>query len=881
MKSLIRFWKKYYFQLSASFLFPFFYYAPYLRVFGKGNERLYYYFIDELCLYVPQFMHSYFSSKNIIFSGIDFFTANGSSEFFLRPNIVTAYPIYFLISFLTNIRGIEGFFLLMLFIIFFHASIAMFFAQILAKKFFRFSTVASLFFAVFLVFSSKTMTAKQFPPFYYMVMLIPLLMYVSLSSLSIKNRISLFFISGVYVLMFLTGYIPLALASVVITIIFVSLYHIYINKKGYVKKSLPGLVRLFIPVGIASVVVGPFYFAILKYHKIASTMPADIKTIAHSVCLQLSDLLTIFSYGIFRIKEIEITTLYIGLIPIVAIFIYVFSNSNKGKLRSFQKRLIAIILPIVLISFLISFGDMFGLSSVFYSLVPGLGGMHLYARYMLITNVFFSLLVTILFSSALKKKDYRIGKVLIILSVILFLFLNIFIYLGNTASLHLIRFNTVLVEILFLMFFFIAYLKLSRKWIFYVGIVLIFILNTTYFYAYTDANHVYAKDYIYLHKDDEKGMINFIKTNSQKELIKYVNLMPNPRNVYIPRNYPWMVQKEIKLSNYLGYELHLASDLRYREKFPFYERINFEWLWKTGVDFVICDNKTYEKHKIYLDMFIDKNLNYKLYDGSRMYRLKPMTRSFKPNKYLFALETSSQKETILTITIHGKEYEVKTGPSSAFIKFNFTTEFDMDSIDLVIEKNSDEDVMIKNLYIRGYDLNNNIKYIPIALIEFDNNYTSLESLPDGWRRYLKNTKGTVRIKRTWNINEDTEKVFDNGIIKIVGDISNMTLNNFYTDYSKRVSFDVTVDKNPINIYYQLFPIKNIKVFINGKRFISEDTENLLNFTLHQGKYKILLKYSNGLLSFFNFMLLIYFTLYFVLILYYIKKNYIRGGSYVN
>ncbi|MFH1715559.1 MAG: hypothetical protein ABH857_05160 [Elusimicrobiota bacterium] len=860
MKKILSIIKKYNFELIASLVSSFIFYSPYLRILGRGNKKLYYFFIDELCLYGPQFIHSYNLFKRGIFSGVDFLTANGSSEFFLRPNIITAYPLHHLLFSIVKLSNLEAFFSIMIFLGAVHVVFAVFFSQLLAKRFFGFDRISALFFSVFLVYSSKTIIAKLFPPFFYIVALIPVLLYFALVSLSVKDRFKLFLLSGMYLPVFLSGYIPLSVSAIVYVIIFSVLYCVYMMNKGDWKSSKKAIISLFIPPAIASFVTAPFYLAILKYNKIASTVPVNLKSIAHEVSLKMADLITSLSYGIHIFNESEMPTLYLGLIPLSMILLYILSNSKNGRIEEAHKKLILISSPLAVMPFLISFGSSIGLSDIFYSIVPFLGNMHLYFRHLLITNVFFSIIVTIYFISAVEKEDQTIVRRIFIAAFGLFSLIGLFLYIGPAPRWHMFRWNNILIELLFLLIFLFVYSAYKKKVIIYTAILFIFILNTTYFYDFTDANFIYAKDYIFLHEDDEKGMAEFIKKNCAKDLPKYINCMPNERNVYVPRNYPWFVEKNIKLSNYLGYELHLASDLRFRAKFPYYEQIDYDWLWRTGADFVICGAEARNKHKEQINLAIDDTLSYGLHDGSRIYKLKPMTKQFPKGAYMFALEASSQNNTLLTIKIQGREYVVNSGNNSTVTQFDFITDTDTEYIDVEIFKNNDNPVSIKNLYIRGYDENKNIKYIPIELIDFDKSFSPVQVVPDGWIRDLNGNKTLLRISRYWDVDLYPENSYNNGIIKIPNLSDKMAVTDFYANYANKISFNTKSD-NKLTVYYLLFPSRNLRLYIDNKERSYKLEKEQMVFVVPPGAHEVKIKYKNTLLSLFNIFYLVYFIIF--------------------
>ncbi|MFH1715560.1 MAG: hypothetical protein ABH857_05165 [Elusimicrobiota bacterium] len=861
------------YQIITSVILPFLFLSPYLKVFGRGNERLYYFFLDELSLYVPQTMHSYNAFKHFIFSGVDFLTANGSSQFFLRPNLITAYPLHYLSFLFSNICSLESFFSLIIIVEFLHMVPAMFFSQLIAVKYLKFDKIQALFLAVFFVFSSKTLFAKPFPPFMYIVLLIPLLVYTGLISLKNQSKVSLFFLSGVYILGFLSGYIPLAAAGILVSVIFAALYHIFIENNGSIKKSLNGLFMLFVPIAIAFIVIFPFYTAIMSYNKIASTVVADLRNVVRHLSLTPSDIFTALSYGLRCIANNGMGTLYVGLIPVVILVASAFNTAKKHLIQEIDKRMLYICLGIFGSALLISFGLYIGVSDMFYTLAPGLGDMHVYSRYLLITNLFFSIFMVIIINYFLSLRLIKFAKISLIVSLALTAFFIVRIYLnymGLARPLLYIDLNDVIFELVMFAVFLAAYIKLDKKFVLYVLIGITFILNTTFAYKTFGSNEANKKDFIFLHDDEVSGMLEFIKTNSGKVLPKYLNCV-NEVHSYVPRNFPWLIEKRFKLSNYYGYELHLASERGYRNICPFYGNINFEWAMLTGCDFIIINNEAENKYKQALAGNINEKIKFSFRNGDRMYKTikKGIVNNFPKGGYFFRFTCSADRDGIIRLIIGGKNYDISIGRAVKVVDLSVTIENDSDTFDINLQSNGIKNIMIKNVFLGEYA----DKWIPIKKIDFDSNYSNIESLPDGWRRYLTGNSGKISVYKVPSIGPIEEKNFDNGIIKILGEENTNSVKNFYTNYSNKVKFDTDNNKS-LTALYQLYPASIMKVYVDGKRIKYNLENRLAVFEIPAGKHKVKIVYRNYKLSIFNVIFGLYLLTYILLALYIIITRYI-------
>jgi hypothetical protein len=106
------------------------------------------------------------------------------------------------------------------------------------------------------------------------------------------------------------------------------------------------------------------------------------------------------------------------------------------------------------------------------------------------------------------------------------------------------------------------------------------------------------------------------KNASSKQLIKYENANSEDVWRFVPPNYAWLAQNKLKISSYYGNDLHLASNLTYRNRFPWYGRLDRDWLAKSGCDYLIL---TPAGKQMYQDL-IDEAISFPLPDGSVVYK---------------------------------------------------------------------------------------------------------------------------------------------------------------------------------------------------------------------------------------------------------------------
>jgi hypothetical protein len=893
---MINFFKRYKWQIVFSFVFVTVFYSRFLFGYKFGFYgglleagkfgRIF--STDGFNIHVAQFANCYQLFLGMVFSGVDFFTANGSSQFFLRPNTTGFYPFNFL-AYLTPIKNIQSLLNIQFFLSYYLPCVAaVFFSQCLGVKYFRFDYLTALFFASFYCFSTSTIVASQFPSFYLLLMWIPVVLFFALESVSLESRfVTLFVISFVYLSVLLCGYPPLALITIGLCLVFSALYVVFVNKNGSLKDSTSSLIKLMVPPLVAGIVVSPYYLAMMHYHRISGSMPRDIYIRVHMTAFQITDVLSMISYGIVNLTTIEVFSLYVGLIPILLIGFFVFSDHKSLCDEPIFKTLLKIGLPIYFLALMLSFGKGIRLSDVFYFMMPVLGKSHIYARFTLPAFFFLAIGVSVVLLLLGKKKNVVFGKWALVGLIGCFLTFSFLTYFLTPPSLQPHNFNMqiLLTEIFVAAIFLIIYITSSFRWIVMSAIFLTFSMNLSYFYQCMDG---VSQSYIFQNTAEENGLFDFIKAYVPpgKKLIKYEN---TSRAVfpYLPRNFGWFAQDRLKLSHYYGNELHMASDLTYREKFPYYGDLDMDWLMKTGCDYLFLVDADKAKYARYVEETIKAPLS----DGSFIYKMKPFYNHFSVGRYevLFS-SVSVDVPGVLTMGVQGKSVDFDIGPTTK----DFTFVFDMESpmADLNVRVKSSGAVTLHCVgVVREAE--------PVAI---QNVSVDRHIVKEGDAFVISGQESEIVFRKN-----PTEKrpgqddVFDNGIVRVIGGGSGADIiKDFSTDYASHVTFS-SDSSVPLTVYYLLFPEHSLRLFIDNKRTSHRMASAILTdqgsiqfesggdpefqrggggqlvFTLPPGKHDVRIDYKNTALSIFHVFYVIYFLLLAVVLLP-IKKalNRLRG-----
>lgn len=842
--------KKYSFFLFFSFIFSLVYFS--IDFYMIVTEQYKGFLGDEVNLYIPHFYHLHESIRSGTLLIGDFFTANHSTEFSLRPN-VPGFNLVYIASSIVEISSVKNLYFLFTSILFVYTVMSMFFAQLLAFKFFKLDKFYSLFFAILFTFSSQAFIAKGFAPFFFIHMSLPLLLYTVLN-MRVLNTYQALLSSVVFIFVYLQGYIPLSVFAIVISLLFYYIYYYHIKtiniygKGGFnLREKILTNKNLLISLATASLVILPYYLAILLFNKEASTVPTGIDMVVDYDGFHLKpyDILSFFSYGIFHLSKTETHTLYIGMLSLFSLSSYFLLAYKANTLHT---KIIFASIVIFLTSLFIAFGEFFALADIFYFYVPALGKMHLYSRYMLITHLFLALAISISFFYLLKNKEQYKKFIISLFFIMSFLFITINAnnFLTINSFLTNINIELVNIEILTFIVFLLLLLKFNTKQMVWLAILIVFISNLTY-KNYVTKGHMQEHSIIF-NQSEMNQFVDFLKTNSDSKIIKYVNLFPEI-HPYVPRNFPWYVEKKIKLSNYYGYEPHLASYKEYRDKFPYYGTIDFKYLFATGCEFIIANDKLIAQYSNFLSGRLDEHQILSLSNGCKVYKLKKykIDKRFPRGKY--KVEFISNTSDPITIQIANLRYitSVNTDLKHS-VEVELKSEREVFEFDLHYP--TDKKVKISNLFLYTNGIPITIEKIEFSK-KFDGKYTTEPN--NGWSRYFDKDGHITIFKHSHFTAADSS--YNDGFIYIA-DKNSLEIKSSSTNYLNKVKYELYV-KEPIVIDYLFYYSKSYTATITSVGQEGSTKTHGSSIELLPGHYTIEFSYTNKLYFLFLSFLLFY------------------------
>ncbi|OIR10722.1 hypothetical protein GALL_74920 [mine drainage metagenome] len=562
------------------------------------------FFGDLYNLYFPQFVEGYHLAKNGAFTGIDFLTNNGASAYFLRPNIPVFYPIYQLVYLLFSFETIEALARAYVGVLYAHSVIALYFSMRIGRKYFQLDNATSLLLGV--LYFGAIANSYPIPPFYFVASLFPLLLYFALRSVEESAWWRLALYSFSYVLVFLSGYLPLDVNAVSLALLFAIVY--FWQVRGEKQQILTRLIRLLVPVVLASVVVLPIYLAVLQYHKLVPGLPEGVWYAAHEFSYTSKDIFALLSRAFVgsRPGGGEFPSILLGVAPVL-LLILAFTQRRKIALSPLEAGVVAISTLIFSFYLLLTFGRASGLPDLFYYLAPGLGKMHIYGRFLPIASFFFYLVFAIIFKHLIvMRSELPIARWISGLFVALII-VHGYGQLGQPESMW-----TELLSIELLMFVFILIgMSAHQSFYAYAGVISVsFFIHAANFNSHVNWSNLDAvpphQNEVVFSQERRDALRNYFKEYADKKMIKFVDITSSiDKTNGVLLNYPWLVQDTVKLSNYMGYELHTSVDREYLARFPWFGKISVPWLLRTEADFVIYDPTAWSQLAGELEPFIN------------------------------------------------------------------------------------------------------------------------------------------------------------------------------------------------------------------------------------------------------------------------------------
>jgi hypothetical protein len=581
------------------------FYSPFLISSLRGYQPEFRFLGDLHLAGFPLFVQlgKYFSQYT--YFGIDFFTANGSSSLFIRPNVPAFYPPQLILETLIRTNSNINSAKLFLFQIWAVGFIGMFFTALWMKSFAKLSIYQSIFGGAIYI-GVVTYVYSQ-PGFLYVVLTLPVLIYCFSYGLERETNTSQKILLSLPIVSIITaGYLPIGIMAYCIGLVGVIFIAQRISNEKLDYKSLLfiNLIGLFV-----------VFFYLVTIINVVSIVPAVPKSpltewiFFDQLSLTLRGAMSIF-FGSIPNDSGEAPHFRLGL-PFILLLYIGYEKLSKPSYENSKNIFIACLL-LTGMALLMSMGKVSGLADMFFYTVPGLGGMHIYARYLL-TTVFFLVFALSLGLSNIEddKTNLKIPILVIsIASLILIFFPDVLI--KNQIS-PLMLFIEILIS-----FLLIVALRIKgddKKFIILIPLLLAHQGSFTYLQTNWMTGENPGPSYIDVVNSPARtnALVDYMFNNSEKLLVKYIDITPEiEKKGGVPQNFPWSIRykegERRRISSYMGYEQGLSMQLEYAQRFSYFGKYDKNYLVDSGVDFMIFNSATKIKEGEWLTQVIDPQI---------------------------------------------------------------------------------------------------------------------------------------------------------------------------------------------------------------------------------------------------------------------------------
>jgi len=831
------------FIVVIGFLLTGLYFSPFLADMVINHRVPYRFFLgDEINLYASQFINSYYLFHDHIYQGVDFFTFDGASEYFLRPNIPVNYAIFKVVYALYggwDVRELLGIYIL---VIAAHLLACFICSSFLYYEFVRKNTVYAILCGVLTAFAANFLYGKGFSSFVIIVSLVPVAMYFVHRAVLSKPYIHSA-LAGVIVYLIITGgYLPLAIFSLVVLFSFFILRY-YCMAKDFDKVEV-GIKFCFIFV-LPLLIASPWLMAVIIFNGHANTVLLSYSQAALSMSSLPSDIATSISYGIFPKSSSEIFTRYVGL-PLLFLAVF-FPFFHTYSFKHHEKTVLIFSLIITFVMYLISLGANSFAPDIFYNVFRLFGSMHIYGRYSELTHIFSVFALMILISKINVRASHYAFKFAFMVGLLILLALLAFEYDDKITFTHG-SIQLIIVEVFtFLIVVWVALLLGKRWFIVTLTVVMFLSFGNLFLQPYRGNNIDTVKKHLALDYPKSNSLVLFLKEHSSgKALIKVANFDPEIQS-YFDRALPWFIRNRIKVSNYYGYEPHLSRYRGYSRMFPFYGIFDNSWLANTGVDFIIFKNDKAEPFRSFIDTSVKP---YRISDTLTMVKVRGIDAGFDAGLYDLSFNFDGNGCLSSLPEINRGKLKVLESCNGHY-QAEVNQEYFQNVVSIHFTKG--EPLVIRNLLV----VPKVAEASDYVIDHFSVNGDFSQVTPDGdggWYTLKGRESGSINVFRT--IRDRHGDWFDNGIIKASNQLG---IHGFETNFASSISFE-TDSKKPHLVYLNLFASPFWNVTINGQGADVQVVAGAMSVLVPAGKNTVNFEYNNTLLMVSRYMQILFIVL---------------------
>jgi F5/8 type C domain len=878
--------------LCATLLF----YLPSLR--NHALDAGFLYSGDVLGFYWPSMvkMHALLSGWH--FTAIYFSAFNGSSDFFLTSNFFGVQPFFVLFALLTPGMSItpRDIAYLMVVVLAIHSFITCYFSIKLLTSFFDIRFLPASFVAIGFAFSIFVINALTEPQFVFCIATVSWSAYAALQFERTRTLSSLVIAILPVLLGYLSGYIPLGVACLALSAILVATRFFVIDETPTpLTQKLHRFIVALAPFIAASIIVAPYLLGVYRFLVDSpSNRMASLFFSAHQLADLPQSILRLVSIRFEQPGQFFEGSVSWGLIAIAITVLFITDRKRSIGLSATEWKLLKLCAIIYFVTLLSTFGQHSVISDLVFYLVPQVGKMHIYQRFLLPVHLIFCLMVALMLNSVIRNRDSLPGGWMALFfaaaTLIAAYAVGRYAELSQKTGVN----NYIVFELLLAFLFTFALLFPGDRFIYAVAIVIFSLPALDRMYDYT----AYSKfeDQQKIHSvalsDTERARIaKYLLRFSDKEIIKYVDLTPMWASDGVEsffKSFPYFFLKEARLSSYHGFNFYLSPRDDYMKRMPVQGQnaLNPDWNWvaATGADFLVARAEDLRDNSLATIVGeIQEHEILRLPRGIVMMPLRqPLDKSHSVESFdngYFRISAQGSDGTALRNIALGKparQSSTTFGEAGRAVDGNTNGLFDRGSVTHTaadanawwdLDLGSVQAIDQVNVWNRTDCCGNRLRNYWLFLSDqpFKANDTAdiLRSRPNTWAKInmspspmgnirMRGAKGRYLRIQLGGRQERAEAYLSLAEVEVFGmpsaqftqpiDTPTVKVKAFHTNQANYLSLDLE-SKMPAKVEYLLWNNPRLTYFLNGKRIQITSSQNLpVSISVPAGQNKIEIRY---------------------------------------
>ncbi|MCG3113612.1 MAG: discoidin domain-containing protein [Candidatus Manganitrophus sp. SB1] len=872
---------------------------------------------DTLGWYLPALAKTQMLIHSFNFTAIDFSSYNGSSDFFLSPNFFAYHPFVVIYSLLaapeTTTRQDLGRFLVLMFAA--HSFLACYFSLKLFTRFFSFEFGPAALIAAIFAFSLYMMNSLTQPSFLLCATIIPWAAYSALAYSEGPNLRRLVFACLPVVIGFMGGYMPLGVACLALSAGLVAAKLLVIDDSISLDERVRALFFAATPYLCASLIVSPYLYAVYKFHK--ETTSVNVVSLFYSA-YQLAELPQTFLRLISSHFDVpgpsyEFSLAW-GLIAITTAAIFILSPKTMTALTARDWKIFKVSAFVYFAAVLAIFGHYSVVSDLVYYLVPQVGKMHIYQRFLLPTYLLFAVMVALMLKALVQVRPPVALRVVLTILVVATLVAAYIVSRNPVLAKEMGLNNYLIFELLLACLFAFTLLIPDEAFVYGVAIVLFCLPPLDRMYDFSVGGSTFEEQRkrqgVILDEGEKARFVSYLKRFDDKEVIKYVDITPMWTKGGVetfPKVFPYYVLKDLRLSSYGGFTFYLSARADYMRRMPVMGEVavspDWEVIENSGADFVVAREsdlgigalgalftniKTDELYRLPNDAVV-------LPLHTRAVKVASSDSIIFDNGYFRAFPNGNEPNKLENIALGKPARQSSNGGGEARLAVDGNTngDYNLGSVThtggeshswLEIDLGAVEPIDSIRVWNRtdccGFRLNN--YWIFISEIPFlpSDTASELRTRPATWSKvnFTPNPKGTIktggvrgRYIRVQLSGTSTDQgflslaeveVFRSAQVPVAASVpasvklSDLKVREFATDHASYLRLDLE-SSSPTTVQYLFWHNPRLRYYLNGKRVKWVEQDGLRTLSVPAGRNLLEIRYRHWPLTGFWILYTIY------------------------